>query len=110
MSPEGRDCDALCRASLYLTDVLMPHQIGKGQVAGSAIGVSFCDLRLQSPAVGPREQSPVVGLPAGPRLRPFIAIPLGFELRSRLAAPSLRSMCNLYSITKNQAASGTCSG
>ena len=28
--------------------VLMPHQIGKGQVAGSAIGVSFCDLRLHN--------------------------------------------------------------
>jgi hypothetical protein len=31
-------------------------------------------------------------------------MPLGLDVRNGLAAPQVRSMCNLYSITKNQAA------
>ena len=39
--------------------------------------------------------------------RPLHAMPLGFETRNGSERPQVRPMCNLYSITKNQAAIAT---
>src|SRR5258707_7909325 len=58
--------------------------------------------RIRLPKITSRDLVLMAGITARPLLAP--AIPLGLDARKSLATLQVRSMCNLYSITTNQAA------
>jgi hypothetical protein len=71
-----------------------PRRQGIGRSSAMAVPVRR-SLHLDRPSFG---------LAALQRALRLWAMPLGFEARNGSATPQVRSMCNLYSITTNQAA------
>jgi putative SOS response-associated peptidase YedK len=65
-----------------------------------------CTARILAPPTRSSKMRRLVGPPLGLLLRPSSghAMPLGFEARNDVEALQVRSICNLYSITRNQTA------
>jgi hypothetical protein len=65
-----------------------------------------CTALILAPPTRSPKMRRLVGPPIGPLQRPLRlrAIPLGFEVRNGSATLQVRAVCNLYSITTNQAA------